>query len=211
MSEPASFVVCDHDLSLERTDLYASSNLLAIDTETMGLNPYRDRLCVVQICDAADNVTLVRLSRGTRQAPHLQAVLEAATSEKIFHYARFDLTALWHNLNIRVQPVFCTKIASKLARTYTDRHGLKDLVLETCGVELNKTAQSSDWGAVNDLSPTQLAYAANDVRYLIPARERLITMLQREERLHLAQACFAHLPFRVELDLLGYGDIFHHH
>lgn len=211
MSDPAEFVVCDNDLSLEQAERYAASSLLAIDTETMGLNPYRDRLCVVQLCDQHDHVTLVRIARGTRQAPRLQSVLESAQSEKIFHYARFDLTTLWHNLNIRVQPVFCTKIASKLARTYTDRHGLKDLVLDTCGVELNKTAQSSDWGAIHDLSTSQLAYAANDVRYLIPARDRLISMLQREERLHLAQACFAHLPFRVELDLLGYGDIFSHH
>lgn len=130
--------------------------------------------------------------------------------EKIFHYARFDLAMLRYHLGIQAWPVFCTKVASKLARTYTSKHSLKDVVSELCGVELNKAAQSSDWGAVQSLSPEQLDYAANDVRYLIPVRHKLAQMLQREERWELAQRCFQHLPTLVELDLLGYSNVFEH-
>jgi len=176
----------------------------------MGLIPQRDRLCVVQIANPAGEVVLLRLSRGVKQAPLLAGLLTDPNIEKIFHYARFDLAMLRYHLGIRAWPVFCTKIASKLARTYTSKHGLKDVVSELCGVELNKAAQSSDWGAVHALSAEQLEYAANDVRYLIPVRHKLAEMLRREERWELAQSCFQHLPTLVELDLLGFSNVFEH-
>lgn len=204
------FQVCDDDLSPEVLEIYLQDPLLAVDTEAMGLLPQRDRLCVVQLCNPSGQVTVMRLSLGTRSSPRLQQLLEAPTVEKLFHYARFDLGMLSYHLSIKVWPTFCTKIASKLARTYTNKHGLKELVNELCGVELNKSAQSSDWGSVQAFSPEQLEYAANDVRYLIPAREKLIGMLQREGRWELAQRCFNHLPTQVELDLLGYSNVFEH-
>jgi ribonuclease D len=204
------FQVADDDLSTEALAVYAQGSVLAVDTETMGLLPYRDRLCVVQLCNAAGQVVLLRLSQGIQAAPRLQQLLELPTLEKIFHFARFDLGMLRHHLGIASQPIFCTKIASKLARTYTQKHGLKEVVNELCGVELNKSSQSSDWGAVQDLTPEQLTYAANDVRYLIPVRDRLMTMLKRENRWDLAQRCFQHLPTLVELDLLGYSGVFEH-
>ncbi len=205
-----SFQVFDGDLPQAVADSYCQDSLLAVDTEAMGLYPRRDRLCVVQLCNAASQVSVLRIPQGWTHSPYLQQVLETQSVEKIFHYARFDLAMLKYHLNIQVTPTFCTKIASKLARTYTHRHGLKEVVLEMCGVELNKSAQSSDWGAVEQLTEDQLAYAANDVHYLIPVRERLITMLKREGRWDLAQHCFAHLPTLVELDLLGYSSVFEH-
>ena len=204
------FQICDEDLTPEVAKALAGETLLAVDTETMGLIPQRDRLCVVQIANPAGEVVLLRLSRGVKQAPHLARLLTDPNIEKIFHYARFDLAMLRYHLGIQAWPVFCTKVASKLARTYTSKHSLKDVVSELCGVELNKTAQSSDWGAVQALSPEQLEYAANDVRYLIPVRHKLAQMLQREERWELAQRCFQHLPTLVELDLLGYSNVFEH-
>ncbi|MFS8908758.1 ribonuclease D [Synechococcus sp. OH2] len=204
------FQICDEDLTPEVAEALAGETFLAVDTETMGLIPQRDRLCVVQMANAAGEVVLLRLSRGVKQAPRLARLLTDPNIEKIFHYARFDLAMLRYHLGIQAWPVFCTKVASKLARTYTSKHSLKDVVSELCGVELNKAAQSSDWGAVQSLSPEQLAYAANDVRYLIPVRHKLAQMLQREERWELAQRCFQHLPTLVELDLLGYSNVFEH-
>ncbi len=204
------FQVYDDDLPQEALEIYLQDPQLAVDTEAMGLLPHRDRLCLVQLCNPTGQVTMIRLSPGLRSAPGLQELLQAPAVEKIFHYARFDLGMLSYHLSIQVWPTFCTKIASKLARTYTHKHGLKELVNELCGVELNKSAQSSDWGSVQAFSSEQLEYAANDVRYLIPAREQLIAMLRREERWELAQRCFQHLPTQVELDLLGYSNIFEH-
>jgi ribonuclease D len=204
------FQICDDDLTSDLVKALAGEAYLAVDTETMGLIPQRDRLCVVQLANAAGEVVLLRFSRGVRQAPLLAKLLTDPGIEKIFHYARFDLAMLRYHLGIQVWPVFCTKIASKLARTYTSKHSLKDVVSELCGVELNKAAQSSDWGAVHALSAEQLEYAANDVRYLIPVRHKLAQMLRREERWELAQRCFQHLPTLVELDLLGYSNVFEH-
>ena len=205
------FQICDNDISAEVLEAYLQEPLLAVDTETMGLIPQRDRLCTVQMCDAAERIVVLRLARGVSSAPNLKQLMEAPSVEKIFHFARFDVTALQYHLQIATDPIFCTKVASKLARTYTDRHGLKDLIKELCGVELDKTSQCSDWGAVQELTENQLRYAANDVRYLIPARDRLIEMLQREQRWELAQQCLAHIPTRAELDILGFGNIFNHH
>jgi ribonuclease D len=181
-----------------------------VDTEAMGLVHGRDRLCLVQISDDQDNVCCIRIARGQSEAPLLKQLMEAPSIEKVFHFARFDVAALGEGLGIQVNPIFCTKIGSRLARTYTNRHGLKDLVNELCKVELDKGAQSSDWGRVEELSEAQLAYAANDVRYLLSARERLIEMLVREERLELAERCFACIPVISELDRGRFGAIFEH-
>ncbi|MDF0553911.1 ribonuclease H-like domain-containing protein [Kamptonema sp. UHCC 0994] len=204
------FNVCDRDLPDTLLSHYLTAEAIAADTETMGLLPWRDRLCLVQLCDAEGIVTVVRIAKGQREAPNLKKLMEASNIVKIFHFARFDMATLKYNLDIHVVPVFCSKIASKLARTYTGKHGLKDLVQELEQVELDKTSQSSDWGNAANLSEKQLRYAANDVRYLISAREKLITMLQREERWQLAQECFQCLPVIVSLDLLQFKDIFDH-
>ncbi|MBM0743825.1 ribonuclease D [Phormidium sp. CLA17] len=204
------FQICDRDLTDEQLTEYLLAEAIAVDTETMGLNPQRDRLCLVQLCDPSDRVTVVRIQRGQTAAPNLKHLLEAVNGTKIFHFARFDIATLRHHLDIHVQPIFCTKIASKLARTYAPRHGLKDLVMELEKVELDKSAQSSDWGNAANLSDEQLRYAANDVRYLISAREKLITMLKREERWQLAQDCFQCLSTITALDLLQYQNIFEH-
>ncbi len=205
-----TFEVVDGDLTLAQLEGYLSSPAIAVDTEAMGLLPHRDRLCLIQLCDGAGRVTLIRIPPEHRHSPHLKTLMEAPTVDKVFHFARFDLAMLQHHLGIRTWPVFCTKIASKLARTYTPRHGLKDLVQEMCGVELDKKAQTSDWGAVLTLSTQQLAYAANDVRYLLSAKEGLQTMLEREGRWELAVRCFNHLPTLIDLDLLGYEKVFEH-
>lgn len=206
-SEPTIFT---NDLDDDRVETYLTGELLAVDTEAMGLLPHRDRLCLVQLCDREGRVSLIRLSQGLKSAPGLQRVMEAASVTKIFHYARFDVAMMRYHLGIYVGPIVCTKVASKLARTYSPRHGLKDLIQESLGVELDKGAQSSDWGAVFELSEQQLRYAANDVRYLIPAWDRLLTMLRREGRFELAQRCFDHLETQVSLDLLGYTAVFEH-
>ena len=205
-----NFQICDRDLPDAWLSEYLNAPAIAVDTETMGLLPQRDRLCLVQLCDPQDRVTVVRIERGQKEAPNLKRLLEAPEAMKIFHFARFDVATLHYHLDIRVLPLFCTKIASKLARTYAPRHGLKDLVNELAGVELDKSAQSSDWGNAVALSDEQLRYAANDVRYLIEAREKLIAMLQREGRWELAQACFQCIPTLVTLDLLQYSNIFEH-
>jgi ribonuclease D len=209
-SSPARFAVLDGDLTPEWHDLLGRSSALAVDTEAMGLVHGRDRLCLVQISDDRDNVCCIRILRGQSEAPLLKQLMEHPSIEKVFHFARFDVAALGEGLGIAVQPIFCTKVASRLARTYTNRHGLKELVNELCGVELDKGAQSSDWGRVEELSDTQLAYAANDVRYLLAARERLIQMLTREERLDLAQRSFQCIPVIAELDRGRFGAIFEH-
>lgn len=200
----------DRDLSQDMLSAYLSAEAVAVDTETMGLLPVRDRLCLVQLCDRSGRVTAIRIVKGQTEAPNLKQLLEANHVLKVFHFARFDLAMLRYHLQIEVTPVFCTKIASRLARTYTNRHGLKELVLELEKVELDKSAQSSDWGNPANLSEKQLSYAANDVRYLLGAQQKLVEMLQREERWELAQQCFTCLPVLVSLDLLQYKDVFEH-
>ena len=204
------FQVYDRDLPEAALQQYLPAEAIAVDTETMGLLPHRDRLCLVQLCDPQGRGAVVRIERGQTEAPHLQQLLEAPAVTKVFHFARFDIATLKHNLGIQTAPVFCTKIASKLARTYTPRHGLKDVVQELERVELDKSAQSSDWGNAANLSDAQLRYAANDVRYLLSVRQKLTAMLQREERWELAQQCFSCLPTIVALDLLQYKDLFEH-
>ncbi|MEH1889704.1 MAG: ribonuclease H-like domain-containing protein [Nostoc sp.] len=204
------FQVSDRDLSDAALGQYLESTAIAIDTETMGLLPQRDRLCLVQLCNLEGKVTAIRIAKGQADAPNLKKLLEAANVVKVFHFARFDLATLLANLGIRVQPVFCTKIASKLARTYTNRHGLKDVVQELEKVELDKSSQSSDWGNTASLSEAQLSYAANDVRYLLNVQQKLTEMLKREERWEIAQECFEFLPTIVSLDLLQFKDLFEH-
>ncbi|MBU6229395.1 MAG: ribonuclease D [Cyanobacteria bacterium REEB459] len=204
------FDICDRDLSADLLEHYRQAGVIACDTETMGLLPHRDRLCLVQLANPTGDVAVVRIQAGQSRAPHLQALLESAHSLKVFHFARFDLATLRHHLGIQVEPVFCTKIASKLARTYSPRHGLKDLVKELQGIELDKTAQSSDWGNAMQLSEEQLQYAANDVRYLPGIQATLAAMLEREGRSQLAQDCFNCLPTLVNLDLLQYAGVFDH-
>jgi ribonuclease D len=185
---------------------------VAVDTETMGLITPRDRLCLVQISDGGGDEHLVRFKVGSDYAaPNLKAVLADPTRVKLYHFARFDLAAIEHYLGVTAAPVFCTKIASKLTRTYTDRHGLKDIVRELLGKEISKQQQSSDWGAP-ELSEPQREYAASDVRYLHAMRDIFIERLAREGRSELAQACFDFLPHRARLDLAGWPDhdIFSH-
>lgn len=208
--ELQDFQVCDRDFDQTTLSEYLKSETIAVDTETMGLLPLRDRLCLVQIADNKGRVTVVRIAKGQTQAPNLKKLLEATNVLKIFHFARFDLATLRHHLGIMVNPVFCTKIASKLVRTYTPRHGLKEVVQELEKVELDKSAQSSDWGDAANLSDEQLNYAANDVRYLVTIQRKLTEMLKREERLELAEDCFRCLPTIVYLDLLQFKDLFEH-
>ena len=185
--------------------------LVAIDTETLGLNPMRDRLCLAQL-SAGDGVChAVQFKAGQYAAPNLKRLLGDPSVTKLFHFARFDIAVFRHYLGVNCKPLYCTKIASKLVRTYTDRHGLKDLVRDLLGIELSKEQQSSDWGAA-ELSEKQLAYAASDVAYLHQLKTILDTMLARENRTHLARACFDFLPVRAELDLNGWEetDIFAH-
>jgi ribonuclease D len=185
---------------------------VAVDTETMGLVTQRDRLCLLQISDGGGDEHLVRFAKGSAyDAPNLKAVLADPARIKLYHYARFDLAAIQHYLGVVAGPVFCTKIASKMTRTYTDRHGLKNLTSELLGEDLSKQQQSSDWGAPV-LSDAQREYAASDVRYLHRLRDILIPRLEREGRLELAEACFAFLPARAALDLAGWidKDIFSH-
>lgn len=179
---------------------------LAVDTETMGLLPGRDRLCVVQLGFGDGNAHLVQLRQGGYDAPNLCRLLTDPGVTKIFHFARFDMVALRVYLGVDCKPVFCTKIASKLARTYTDRHGLRDLCRDILGVEISKQQQSSDWGA-QELSEEQKLYAANDVLYLHDLRERLRDVLIREDRYEMARACFDFLPARAELDRRGWTDV----
>jgi ribonuclease D len=192
-------------------DLTRYSGSVAIDTETMGLNPHRDRLCVVQLSSGDGSADVVQIPKGHTDAPHLKALLADPNITKIFHFARFDVAVLFHTFGVMPQPIYCTKIASRLSRTYTDRHGLKDLVREILNVDMSKQQQSSDWGSPG-LSEAQLAYAASDVLHLHALRERLDAMLAREGRSAYAQACFDFLPARARLDLEGFEaeDIFAH-
>ena len=201
-------------VTLHMGDLPADLDLgpvVAVDTETMGLNPVRDRLCLVQLSAGDGTAHLVQIARGQTGAPNLVRLLEDPARLKLFHFARFDVAALRAGLGARTGPVWCTKIASKLVRTYTDRHGLKYLLAELLGVDISKQQQSSDWGA-GDLSEAQLAYAASDVLYLHRLKAALEGMLAREDRLELAQSCFDFLPVRAALDLGGWPevDIFAH-
>ena len=185
--------------------------VVAIDTETLGLNPFRDRLCLAQL-SAGDGVChAVQFEAGRYEAPNLKRLLEDPATLKLFHFARFDVAMFRRYLGVTTAPIYCTKIASKLVRTYTDRHGLKDIVKELLGVELSKEQQSSDWGAAS-LTEKQLSYAASDVAYLHRLKDALDAMLAREGRTALAEACFRFLPARAELDLAGWGevDIFAH-
>jgi len=192
-------------------DLSAYKGAVAIDTETMGLDPNRDRLCVVQLSPGDGSADVVQIAARQTRAPNLERLLADTSIVKLFHYARFDLAALAKAFGVMPQPVYCTKIASRLARTYTDKHGLKDLAREVLGVDLSKQQQSSDWGAAT-LTDAQVAYAASDVLHLHALREKLDAMLAREGRAELAAACFRFLPDRARLDLAGWAeqDIFSH-
>jgi ribonuclease D len=185
--------------------------VVAIDTEAMGLHPRRDKLCLVQLSGGDGNAHLVQIDRTTFQAPRLKAMLEDRNTLKVFHYARFDVAMLKHYLDADVNSLYCTKIASKLSRTYTDKHGLKDIVKEMLGIDLSKQQQSSDWGAPM-LSDAQKQYAALDVIYLHEIKARFDQMLQREGRVDLAKACFEFVPVRARLDLAGWTeeDVFAH-
>jgi len=201
-------------ITLHKGDLPASVTFqgsVAIDTETLGLNPHRDPLCLVQLSGGDGNAHLVQLDRGRYDCPNLRALLNDPSVLKIFHFARFDVAVMQQYLGVVTTPIYCTKIASKLVRTYTDRHGLKDLLKELTGTEISKQQQSSDWGAA-DLSEAQLSYAASDVLYLHQLKEKLDQMLLREGRMEYAKACFAFLPVRASLDLAGWAeeDIFAH-
>ncbi len=184
---------------------------VAIDTETMGLNPLRDRLCLVQLSAGDGDAHLVQLAAGQYDAPNLKALLGDNDVLKLFHFARFDIATLYKHLGVMTNPIFCTKIASKLVRTYTDRHGLKDLCAEMANVDLSKQQQSSDWGAAT-LSDEQMTYAASDVLYLHEIKAKMDDRLAREGRTDYAQACFDFLPTRAKLDLGGWDnmDLFHH-
>ena len=186
--------------------------VVAIDTDTMGLDPRRDRLCLVQLSSGDGNAHLVQIERGQTKAPRLCAMLADPETVKLFHFGRFDIAALYAAFGVVTQPVFCTKIASKMIRTFTDRHGLKYLLQELLGVDVSKQQQTSDWGAP-ELTSAQMDYAASDVLYLHRLKDELERRLEREGRTELAQACFDFLPTRAQLDLLGWeepNDIFHH-
>ncbi len=180
--------------------------IVAIDCETMGLNPHRDRLCVVQLSDGTGDAHIVQIAKGQTSAPNLTAMLADHDTLKLFHFGRFDIAAMYNAFGVLAAPVYCTKIASKLVRTYTDRHGLKVLLDELVGVDVSKQQQMSDWGAA-DLTEAQLAYAASDVLYLHLLKDKLDAMLAREDRSVMAQACFDFLPTRAVLDLAGWPEI----
>jgi ribonuclease D len=202
-------------LHLHKGDLPDGLDLgpvVAIDSETMGLDPARDRLCVVQLSAGDGDCHLVQFAKGAYAAPNLSRLLTDPNILKLFHFARFDIAMFRRYLGVVTAPLYCTKIASKLTRTFTDRHGLKDLCKDLVNIDLSKQQQSSDWGA-DTLSEEQMKYAASDVLYLHRMKEKLDAMLAREGRSEIAAACFAFLPTRAELDLLGWGDeddIFHH-
>ena len=195
-------------IKLHKGDLPAGLKLgpsIAVDSETLGLNPHRDRLCLIQLSAGDGTAHLVQFAAGNYAAPNLTAMLADPATLKIFHYARFDIAVIEKYLGVRTAPIYCTKIVSKLVRTYTDRHGLKDLASELLGLEMSKQQQSSDWGAAN-LTQQQLAYAASDVLHLHALKTKLDAMLDREGRRHIADAAFRFLAVRAELDLAGFGD-----
>ena len=192
-----------HQGDLPDLDLYTGD--IAIDTEALGLNNHRDRLCVVQLSPGDGSADVVQIAKGQTSAPNLVRLLSDPTKTKIFHFARFDVSILLKYLKVETTPIYCTKIASKLTRTYTDRHGLKDLVRELLGIDVSKQQQSSDWAA-NTLSQAQLEYAASDVLHLHALKKILDQRLDREERVDIARACFDFLPWRAKLDLAGWPD-----
>jgi ribonuclease D len=197
------------DLSAERLAKYLKAEAVAVDTETLGLQPLRDRLCVVQLCDRAMNATLVQIPQHTTSAPRLKELFEAKAVLKVFHFARFDVAALRHALGIKVDPLYCTRTASKLVRTYTDRHGLKDVAAEFLDVEMEKQTRHSDWGA-EKLSKEQVKYAISDVTMLLPIMDGLQARLLREGRAQLADECFKAIPTIAQLDLLSFENLFEH-
>jgi ribonuclease D len=192
-------------------DLSRYTGPVAIDTETMGLDPHRDRLCVVQLSPGDGSADVVQIAPGATDAPNLKKLLADPSKLKIFHFARFDVAVLFNAFGVMPAPLFCTKIASRLSRTYTDKHGLKDVTRDLLGIDLSKQQQLSDWGSAT-LSDAQIAYAASDVLHLHALREKLDGLLTRENRAELAKACFGFLPTRARLDLAGWGaeDIFSH-
>ena len=200
-----------HEGDISETDAARYPGAIAIDTETLGLVPRRDRLCVVQLSSGDGTADVIRIAAGQKQAPNLVSMLADPTRQKIFHFGRFDIAVLFHTFGVTASPVFCTKIASRLARTYTDRHGLKDNLKELLDIDISKQQQSSDWAA-DILSPAQLEYAASDVLHLHALRDKLTARLLRDGRMELAEACFSFLPTRAKLDLLGWEetDIFAH-
>ena len=199
-----------NDINTDLYNLYKDSSYLAVDTEAMGLIHGRDRLCLIQICNELNLTACIKIELNNSESPLIKKLFEDKTIMKIFHYARFDVAALRCNLEINTRNIFCTKIASKLARTYTNKHGLKDLINELLEVELDKSSQSSDWGTSENLSNKQIDYAANDVRYLIEAMHKLKVILDREGRYELAQKCFKTIPVHSELDILKFSNIFEH-
>jgi ribonuclease D len=209
--------IVQRDLTEDQLQAYLASPELSIDTETLGLQQTRDRLCLVQLCDRAGRATIVQIPRDQviastpleTRAPRLKRVLEDARVLKVLHFARFDVAVLRHYLGIRLWPLYCTRTASKLVRTYTDRHGLKDVALELLDVEMDKVTRHSDWAA-GQLTPEQVRYAISDVTMLIPIMERLDAMLVREGRKELALECFRVIPVMAELDLRGYDLLFEH-
>ena len=207
---PKSFELLDGDLDEPSLNLLAKADKIAVDTEAMGLIHGRDRLCLIQLCDEEDNVICIRIHKENQNAPKLKLLMENKNIEKIFHYARFDVAALAENLDIHVKTIFCTKIASKIGRTYSPRHGLKEVVMELLNIELDKQAQSTDWGRSDELSKKQLVYASNDVRFLIKARNKLEQMLRREGRWELTLKCFNCIAVFSELDRSRFANIFDH-
>lgn len=200
--------IAQSDITLHQGDLpdgLTFPDAVAIDCETMGLNPHRDRLCLVQLSGGDGHAHLVQIAKGQTSAPNLEALLRDDTVLKLFHYGRFDIAAMFHTFGALAQPVWCSKIASRLVRTYTDRHGLKALLSELLSEDISKLQQTSDWGA-ETLTPDQMAYAASDVFYLHRLKARLDARLAREDRTEIAQACFDFLPTRAKLDLIGYPD-----
>lgn len=200
-----------HEGDISAADAARYTGAIAIDTETLGLIPRRDRLCVVQLSSGDGSADVIRIAAGQKEAPNLAAMLEDPSRQKIFHYGRFDIAVLFHTFGVTTTPVFCTKIASRLTRTYTDRHGLKENLKEMLDVDISKQQQSSDWAA-ETLSQAQLEYAASDVLHLHALRDKLMARLVRDGRLAHAEACFTFLPTRAKLDLIGWEetDIFAH-
>jgi ribonuclease D len=204
-------VIRYHERDISSADAARYTDAIAIDTETLGLVPRRDRLCVVQLSPGDGSADVIRIVPDQKQAPNLEAMLADPSRQKIFHYGRFDIAILFHTFGVTTTPVFCTKIASRLVRTYTDRHGLKENLREMLDVDISKAQQQTDWAA-ETLSQAQLEYAASDVLHLHALRDRLNERLVRDRRADLAKACFDFLPTRAKLDLLGWGetDIFAH-
>lgn len=194
-----------HKGDISEADASRYDGDIAIDTETLGLKPHRDRLCVVQLSPGDGSADVIQIGKGQKKAPNLTALLRNRKSTKIFHYGRFDIAVLFHSFGVTCEPVFCTKIASRLTRTYTDRHGLKDNLRELLDIDISKQQQSSDWAA-EDLTKAQLEYAASDVLHLHALRDKLQFRIDRDGRAKQAEACFKFLPTRAKLDLMGWDD-----